>query len=323
MNNNWISSQAENLPDFIIIGAMKSATTTLHTILNKHPDVFIPNGEPHFFDMDNFFEHNDFNHYDKLNDKWYSSFDEQLIKTRFDEYHNLFKNHKNKIKGEDSTVYLASKKALKRISLQKKEIKIIVMLRNPTSRAYSNYYHLLKSGKAFFSFEDTIQFMPEKILTRSIYNKQLEYLFKYFPRKRVKILVFEDFINNPKNMIKELSDFLNIDFNKFKKNVFDEKANSSKLPKFEKLKYIFSRNFPHFSKKFRQYKILKLEKKKDSIFLRLLFILHNIINPVREKKPQKMKLATKDFLDKFFLKELSGLNELVGFNILDKWFPNK
>ena len=66
-----ISSQPENLPDFIIAGATKSATTTLHTILNKHPDVFIPNGELHFFDMDDIFEHPDFNEFDKFENKWY------------------------------------------------------------------------------------------------------------------------------------------------------------------------------------------------------------------------------------------------------------
>ena len=44
----WISSEPAKLPDFIIVGAMKSGTTSLHSILNTHPSVFIPKKELHF-----------------------------------------------------------------------------------------------------------------------------------------------------------------------------------------------------------------------------------------------------------------------------------
>ena len=292
----------ENLPDFIIAGAMKSATTTLHSILNKHPDVYIPKGELHFFDMDNFFEHNDFYEYDKINDKWYSWFDEQKLESRFAEYHELFKKHQNKIKGEDSTGYLASEQAFKRISFQKKEIKIIVMLRNPTSRTYSNYNHLLKRGKAFYSFEDTIQYLPNTILKRSMYKTQLENLFKYIPRDRVKIVIFENFLEEPKKTILDICDFLSLDFNKFNQNVFYEKSNSGQLPRFNKLKYIFSRNFPHFSLKFNlKNRIYETQSsRKDNLFIRLLFVIHNFINPVSVKNSKVMNPVTKDFLDSFF-----------------------
>ena len=158
-----------------------------------------------------------------------------------------------------------------------------------------------------------------------MYKSQLENLYKYIPRNRVKIVIFEDFIINPKETILDLCKFLNIDFNKFDKEVFNEKSNLGKLPRFIKIKYIFSRNFPHFSLKF-NYKNRRgymNYSKKDNLFLRILFIIHNYINPVKQKKAKKMNQVTKDFLDNFFLRELSGLNELVGFNILDKWFPNK
>ena len=64
-------------------------------------------------------------------------------------YSNKFKGKENFVKGEDSTVYLASKNAAKRISQQKKSIKIIINLRNPTKRTYSNYNHLLRTSRAF------------------------------------------------------------------------------------------------------------------------------------------------------------------------------
>lgn len=58
--DNWISKEPSLLPDFIIVRAMKSGTTTFHDMLNTHPDVFIPKGELHFFDHDDFIEHPDF-----------------------------------------------------------------------------------------------------------------------------------------------------------------------------------------------------------------------------------------------------------------------
>ena len=68
MNEIWKSSEPELLPDFIIGGAMKSGTTTLHNILNAHPRIFIPDGEVHFFDMDNVSQHSDFNFLPKKKD---------------------------------------------------------------------------------------------------------------------------------------------------------------------------------------------------------------------------------------------------------------
>ncbi|MFB6263107.1 MAG: sulfotransferase, partial [Bradymonadaceae bacterium] len=51
---------AEGLPDFVIIGAMKAGTTSLHYLLDAHPDVFIPDSEIFFFDIDEFDCHHDF-----------------------------------------------------------------------------------------------------------------------------------------------------------------------------------------------------------------------------------------------------------------------
>jgi hypothetical protein len=318
--NKWISNAPSELPDFIIAGGMKCATTTMHAILEKHPDIYIPRGELHIFDMDDVFEHSDFNYYDSTKDSWYSQADN--FDVIWEDYHNKFKNKNQKLKGEDSTVYLPSKQAFKRISIQKKPIKIIVMLRNPTSRAYSNYHHLLKSGRALYSFEDTIQYLPNMVLYRSMYKEQLENLFKYIPRERVKIVIFEDFIKEPKNTIKKVSDFLNMDFSKFSESDFKLHANKGTIPNRPNLKYKFSRNFRHFGNKFYLKNTNNFTPKKDSFMQRLIFITHNFINPVKEGKPEKMKGSTKSFLDNFFIRELEGIDELTGEELMTKWFPD-
>uniref|UniRef100_UPI0008304320 sulfotransferase family protein n=1 Tax=Pseudotamlana agarivorans TaxID=481183 RepID=UPI0008304320 len=316
-DNKWISKFPEQLPDFIIAGGMKCATTTMHAILDKHPDVFIPKGELHMFDIDDIFEHSDFNYYNHEKDRWYSA--TRNFNENWEAYHTKFKGNESKIKGEDSTSYLPSKDAFRRISLQKKTIKVIVMLRNPTSRAYSNYHHLLKSGRALYSFEDTIQYLPYTVLHKSMYKQQLENLYKYIPKTEVKIVIFEDFIKNPKDGMKEISNFLNIDFTKFKEEDFNTHANKGNIPRNVHLKYIFSRNFRGFGNKLYFNKTLDFKPKKDSFYKRLMFVTHNLLNPIKEGKPEKIKISTKVFLDEYFLKELEGLDELIEMPVLNKW----
>jgi len=48
------------IPDFIIAGAMKCGTTSLHFILNSHPHIFVPRHEINFFDLDDLIQHPDF-----------------------------------------------------------------------------------------------------------------------------------------------------------------------------------------------------------------------------------------------------------------------
>ena len=52
-NEDWLAPTEIRLPNFIICGAMKSGTSTVHQILNQHPRISIPDKEIHFFDSDN------------------------------------------------------------------------------------------------------------------------------------------------------------------------------------------------------------------------------------------------------------------------------
>jgi hypothetical protein len=105
--NNWITSEIELLPEFIIGGAMKSGTSTLHAILDKHPKIFMPSYEIGFFDIDNILVHNDFNFY--VESKWVNQSMDKNPKLMWDWYHSKFREGESLVKGEDSTTYLAFK----------------------------------------------------------------------------------------------------------------------------------------------------------------------------------------------------------------------
>lgn len=55
--NEWVAPENVRLPDFIICGAMKCGTSTVHSLLNQHPYVYIPDPEINFFDIDDIFQH--------------------------------------------------------------------------------------------------------------------------------------------------------------------------------------------------------------------------------------------------------------------------
>ena len=318
MSNNWISNKPELLPDFIIGGAMKCATSSLNYILNSHPDIYIPNRECHFFDIDNILQHSNYNYY--KNNHWIRQSMRKNPKKMWEWYFKKFKDRDSKIIGEDSTTYLASRIAAERISSQKKQIKMIFLLRQPSLRAYSNYLHLLRTNKAIYSFEDTIRYQPHKIIFRSLYKDQLQDYYDLFPPERIKVVLFEDLVENKKHTLSEVCSFLNIDYNLFDISKIEKShKNKSFYPKYINLHLLKNKliNYEKFQTKDLPTK-LGLDKK-SLILLKTIKKLFGYFNPIISKPPP-INQKTKIILDDFFYDNLKGIDEIVGKEILSKWF---
>jgi hypothetical protein len=301
---------------------MKSGTTSLHQILDKHPDVFMAKGELGFFDMDNILEHPDFNYLDKYK-KWQTQNIHKNPSNAWSWYNQKFDGAHQKLKGEDSTTYLASHIAAKRIGVQHKEIKMIFMLRHPTARTISNYYHLLKSGRAIYSLEDTLQFNPQSIIRRSLYKIQLEQYYKFLKPENIKIILFEDFINNPELVVSELCSYLHISEKKFSKEDFKLHFNKTVYPKYQKIQCFYNRLNRNIGKtRYSESLPLKYNIKTNDIGLKekILKKIHTKINPKKDKFKPDISSNTKQFLDDYFKIELNGLDELTGLKIMNKWF---
>jgi len=321
--SNWISQNPDFLPDFIIGGAMKCGTTTLHQILDKHPKVFIPKGELHFFDIDNILQHSDFNYFEE--NKWISQSMNKNPKILWDWYQDKFSFSNNTVKGEDSTTYLASRVAAERIAIQKKEIKLIFLLRQPSLRTYSNYNHLLRTGRATYSFEDTIRFSPFTVLNRSLYKEQLEVYFRLIPKERIKIILFEDLVENPKKIVKEVSDFINISFEEFPADVFDTHSNKGKEPRNNKLQARKNLILRNVGNTLYNTKLPYKPTQKGNtfpLFTKAVNKVHSLANPLSPTN-SRINPETKKFLDDYFYQELVGLDELLEMQTLKKWFPEK
>ncbi len=319
---SWSAPENAILPDFIICGAMKAGTTTFHKILNFHPDVFIPGPEINFFDLDDILLHPDFSFFQDGN--WVKPGFNNNPGSYWEWYSSFFEGAKigQKI-GEDSTLYIASKKAISRIAIQKKAIKLIVSLRNPTDRAYSNYWHLVRTGRAIYSFEDTIRNDPYSILMRSLYLDQIRFLKEAVPEDQIFISIFEDFVTDQERTIKALSAFIGIDFDLLSGEHIQLHAHKASVPKSTKFQLWKNRIDRESANRFYAnrlpYDVSSMPYKKP-VFLRVLDRFHRRTNPLMMKRPPPINPATREFLDAYFREELSGLDQMVGKKVLSRWF---
>lgn len=326
MLQQWKAPEEAMIPHFIIGGAMKSGTSTLHAMLDHHPHVFIPKEEIGFFDMDHIIEHFDFNFYDSRNKEWTFQDMETDPERAWKWYSALFDQGQGKILGEDSTSYLSTQFAAQRIAIQDKPIKMIFVLRQPSLRAYSNYHHLVRSGIAAHKFEDMLQYYPNSVLKRSMYKEQLEYYYKLLPKGNIKVILFEELVEDPKTCLQEVCNFLGLDFNLLPAEVLHTHANPARFPLFprmHRLKNFFFRSYGN------SFMLKSLPRKAPAVviskawWVKVVNRIHGTINPLVTRKTKPMRPETRRYLDTFFQKELKGLNELIGRDVLSRWFENK
>jgi hypothetical protein len=105
------------------------------------------------------------------------------------------------------------------------------MLRDPVSRAYSQYCHLVLTGRLTCTFEDAIQKGLGNILNRSFYRRQIESFLQFLPRKNFKFILFEEFVKNTDDLVREVLQFLEIPEDNFNISQIAKHKNKSEVPK--------------------------------------------------------------------------------------------
>lgn len=179
-------------PNFLIIGAAKSATTSLLSLLRQNPDVdSAKRKEPHFFSHDANYE------------------------VGWDKYLELFDHcdHKSAI-GDASTSYSRIRQnpnVVRRIKNHLPEVKIIYMVRHPLERMESAYFQHISTPGAedLLSFSDAVKRRPMIIDSSRYWEVYSEYK-KYFPEENIKIVWFEEYIRNPESVYSEVCQFLGV-----------------------------------------------------------------------------------------------------------------
>ena len=280
------------------IGCPKSGTTTLFKILCQHSQIHTPKfKEPFFFNNSNYQNGID----------WYAN-----------TYYDDIKNEKWILDFTPS--YLYSDEALFRINeySKGKDLKFIVMLRNPVERAYSHYLHTLRDGLEDLDFNDAIQAESERLLNyennllsqlkysyvyQSLYHKHLSKYFESFGRNNFFVINYDSQLLDKsefKLMISDLQNFLEI---KIENLNIEIKENSASESRFKILQTLVNSNGLH------------------KRLARLLFrsklnrqILVNKLRKLNEKKIVKKDVEAefkKNLYDKYFHADVLKLESLL------------
>lgn len=300
------------MPDFIIAGAMKCGTTTLHKMLSHHPDIFIPEREIHFFNMDDIKQHPDF--FQNHEGEWfYPQFNENLQKY-LEWYQSYFSDAEQQhVIGEDSTTYLASEQSAERIAKFNPNAKIIIMLRDPASRTYSHYWHLVRTGRAMWDFEKTLQIMPDNLIQRSLYKNQIEAFFSHIPQNNIHIIVFENFINNIAQEFKKACHFIGVEPYQIDNDLINTHHNPARIPKNFPLQLWRNRIMRIYANQKYSGRLHYIKRQsQEKLLLKWFDKMHRKINPLQKVSPQKMQNGTRQFLDNYFREANKGLEELIG-----------
>lgn len=195
----------KNRLDFIIVGIQKSGTTMLHSYLSKSKKIFIPpEKELPFF----------------LEKKIYAAGWDAFIQKYFGKAEN------NQIWGTVTPQYMMYPESLKKIYNKLPDIKIIIIYRDPIKRFISHYDMLRRFNIENRDINDLIidQLANIKTLRNTEYNRPTdkfissgEYLrlnkhLEIFPKKNILKLDFNVLVVEPKIILEEVSNFLNIDY---------------------------------------------------------------------------------------------------------------
>jgi Sulfotransferase family len=323
-DKNSAGMSTTRIPDFIIAGAMRCGTTSMHSILNNHPDIFVPRKEIHFFDLDDLIQHPDFFFFNS--GRWYYPSLTKKSTEYWNWYSAFFAGAKDgQLLGEDSTCYLASEVAPERISKVAKEIKIIIMLRDPTDRAYSNYWHLVRTGRATLSFEETLQIEPASVLIRSLYEKQVRNYLRFIPRERIYFVIFEEFIRNVAATTRKVCDFLGVDGNLIDFSQAKSHANAGRWPKYTNVQLWRNRMLRQNAKSAYQNRLMDVPDRngRPSALTRLADKIHSTINPCVKDRQPEMRSDTRAMLDDYFSTQNTGLSKLLGINLDEKWYRSR
>jgi hypothetical protein len=203
-NLSIIKKGQSMLPNFLVVGAQKAGTTSLHNYLCSHPDIYLPRiKETKFFVADERFAKGlhcyEADHFSA----WHG---EQAI-------------------GEIDPDYMYFDQALERmvVNLDLRTMKFIFVLRNPVDRAFSHYLMSVRRGVEELSFEEAAKVESERIskdylskmhfsyVSRGFYLPQIQRFLAYANKSSMLFILSEDLKKNTNDVLTSCYRFLEVE----------------------------------------------------------------------------------------------------------------
>jgi hypothetical protein len=211
---------ARTLPTFLVIGAQRAGTTTLYHYLTQHPQVLgaVADKEVHFFDL----------RYPSGLESYRGAFPTTASAKRVARAHGAVAI------GEATPYYLFHPAVPARVAADLPDVRLIAVLRDPVSRAWSHHRHEVELGFEDLSFEDALEHEPERTageaerlaadpqatsfahqhytyVARGRYVEQLQRWWDVVPRERLLLVRAEDLHRDPGSTFDAICAHLGID----------------------------------------------------------------------------------------------------------------
>jgi hypothetical protein len=212
-----VSHPTDRLPQFVIAGAPKAGTTALHAALATHPGLFLsPVKEPKYYLTDG-------RPPSRSGQRGPGdAHSAQEWVWRREDYLALFDGAPpGTVRGESTPFYLYDRAAHARLAADIPGIKVIVVVRDPVDRAYSNWAHLRADGlEPEADFLAAVRLEEQRIgagwapfwhyrgLGR--YGEQLRDLFRHVPREQVFLLRYRQLVDTPAQTLDRVCEFLGV-----------------------------------------------------------------------------------------------------------------
>jgi len=275
------------------VGFSRTGSTWLSRCLSDHPNIcFSKEKETHFFNLD----------------------------TRFSEgvesYHSYFECGDEKITAEFTAVYARdSEKVATRIHAYNPHAKIIVMLRNPVDRAFSNYMYRKSRVGGYKTFEEAIE-EKDSIIEEGLYAKHLAPFLKLFPLEQFIFVIQEESRMYPKVVIKKVYKKLGVDSN-FVPPCIGKEINASKnhVYKIPWLQHVIQRLRMYVHKSKMLHSVRNLLKAVG--FTKMIACIQKA-NEAKRCSEEKISTSAREYLLKYYSNDTAKLEEVTGIS-LDIW----
>ncbi len=185
-------------PNFLVIGSQKAGTSTLWAVLRRHPQVFMcPTKEPNFFFLESEWRRG-LGYYEGL----FAGAPEGALRV-----------------GEASPGYVCHPDVPDRVAAHLPDAKLVLTVRNPIDRAYSQYWDARRQLRIPLDFGDAVAegleeaYVPGRIgyFSRGVYIRYIEAWLERFPREQLHVIVLDDLKADPQGEYRRLFQFLEVD----------------------------------------------------------------------------------------------------------------
>jgi hypothetical protein len=289
-------------PNFLIVGAAKCGTTSLHRYLSQHPQIFMPEWKELSLFIDD-------------------PFGPLHRVPSAAVYYRLFEKAAGfPARGEASTAYLYNPASPRLIRSALKDPRIVIILRDPVAMSYSLYHHeYRKEGETIDRFEDALAVEPNRMkdpgfqgrcfgwhanyyyFHRGLYTPQVKRYLERFGPARVCILLFEELKHSPLATVRTLYRFLGVD-DAFvpELKIYNKAGELLNVPRFWSDGGLFLKTA--------QYAL------KGNVFRKMPHLLRNLIRP----RLPKMRPKTARRLRRRFRPDIEALEKLIERD-LSRW----